>query len=204
MSKISPYEGGVWFRVDFEAVAADPSVAQAIQRFKASEEGPAGRDGAAASTQWLREFAIDDRSSVTRVLFDEEKVIAYYTLSSGQAEIRDAHTRDVLKFLGGSEIGSSHIKWMARAAQAPDGAAAAAILHAGSVASDLAIQEGKGLLTLDPYDAATEAMWREWGFGPPILLLRPERGLCVSICRFPRLKRDQRERSRPLALTLVP
>lgn len=164
MSKTPPYEGGAWFRVDFEAVAAEPSLAQAMQRFEASEEGPAGKDGAAAATQWLREFAIDDRSSVTRILLDEGQVIAYYTLSSGQAEIRDADKRDVLKFLGGSEIGSSHIKWMARAAQAPDGAAAAAILHAGSVASDLAVQEGKGLLTLDPYDAATEAMWREWGF----------------------------------------
>lgn len=164
MSKTPPYEGGAWFRVDFEAVAAEPSLAQAMQRFEASEEGPAGKDGATAATRWLREFAIDDRSSVTRILLDEGEVIAYYTLSSGQAEIRDADKRDVLKFLGGSEIGSSHIKWMARAAQAPDGAAAAAILHAGSVASDLAVQEGKGLLTLDPYDAATEAMWREWGF----------------------------------------
>lgn len=164
MPKTPPYEGGAWFRVDFETVAAQPSLAQAMQRFEASTEGPAGKDGAAAATQWLREFAIDDRSSVTRLLLDEGAVIAYYTLSSGQAEIRDAERRDVLKFLGGAEIGSSHIKWMARAAQAPDGAAAAAILHAGSVASDLAVQEGKGLLTLDPYDASTEAMWREWGF----------------------------------------
>jgi hypothetical protein len=164
MSKTPPYEGGVWFRVDFKTIAADPNLAQAMQRFEASEEGPAGQDGAAAATRWLREFAIDDRGSVTRVLFDEREVIAYYTLSSGQAEIRDADRRDVLKFLGGPEIGSSHVKWIARAARAPQGAAAAAILHAGSVASDLALQEGKGLLTLDPYDAATEVMWREWGF----------------------------------------
>jgi hypothetical protein len=166
MSKAPPYEGGVWFRVDFGSVAADPSLAQAVQRFEASEEGPAGKGGATAATQWLREFAIDDRSSVTRVLLEDGEAIAFYTLSSGQAEIGDASRRDVLKFLGGSEIGSSHIKWIARAVQAPNGAATAAILHAGSVARDLAVQEGKGLLTLDPYDAATEAMWREWGFEP--------------------------------------
>jgi hypothetical protein len=109
---------------------------------------------------------VDDRGSVTRILLDKGEVIAFYTLSSGQAEIRDALRRDVLKLLGGPEIGSSHINWIARAGDAPPGAAAAAVLHAGSVAEQLALQEGKGLLTLDPYDAATDAMWREWGFEP--------------------------------------
>lgn len=164
MARTPPHDGGVWHRVDFENVAADPSLAQAIQRFEASEDGPAGEDGALAATRWIREFAIDDRGSVTRMLLDRGEVISYYTLSSGQAEIRDASRRDVLKLLGGPEIGSSHIKWIARATEAPPGAAAAAVLHAGSVASDLAVQEGKGLLTLDPYDQATETMWREWGF----------------------------------------
>ena len=128
--------------------------------------GPAGTDGANEATRWLREFAMEDRGSVTRVLLDAGEVIAFYTLSSGQAEILDASRRDVLKLLGGAEIGSSHINWIARAVDAPPGAAAAAVLHAGSIAAELARQEGKGLLTLDPYDAATDAMWREWGFEP--------------------------------------
>lgn len=166
MAKTAPYEGGVWHRLDFQAVAAEPSLAQATQQFAASEGGPAGTDGAKGATRWLREFAVDDRGSVTRILLDKGKVIAFYTLSSGQAEIRDALRRDVLKLLGGPEIGSSHINWIARADDAPPGAAAAAVLHAGSVAEQLALQEGKGLLTLDPYDAATDAMWREWGFEP--------------------------------------
>jgi len=166
MAKTAPYEGGVWHRLDFHVVASEPALAQATQRFKASEEGPAGTAGAAGASRWLREFAIDDRGSVTRVLLEDGEVIAFYTLSSGQAEIRDASKRDVLKLLGGPEIGSSHINWIARAENAPPGAATAAILHAGSVASELALQEGKGLLTLDPYDAATDRMWREWGFEP--------------------------------------
>jgi hypothetical protein len=164
LAKTAPYSGGIWHRLDFQVVAAEPSLAQATQRFAASEEGPAGTEGATEATRWLREFAIEDRGSVTRVLLDDGEVIAYYTLSSGQAEIRDASRRDVLKLLGGSEIGSSHINWIGRSAKAPPGAAAAALLHAGSVASELALQEGKGLLTLDPYDAATAAMWRDWGF----------------------------------------
>jgi hypothetical protein len=166
MAKTAPYEGGVWHRFDFETAAAEPSVAQAVQRFEASEEGPAGTDGAAEATRWLRDFAMEDRGSVTRVLLEEGEVIAFYTLSSGQAEIQDASRRDVLMLLGGAEIGSSHIKWIARAGTAPPGAAAAAVLHAGSIAAELALQEGKGLLTLDPYDAATDAMWQEWGFEP--------------------------------------
>lgn len=166
MTRSAAYEGGVWHRLDFHVVASEPALAKATQRFKASKEGPAGTDGAAGATRWLREFAIDDRGSVTRVLLDDGEVIAFYTLSSGQAEIRDGSKRDVLKLLGGPEIGSSHINWIARAENAPPGAATAAILHAASVASELALQEGKGLLTLDPYDAATERMWREWGFEP--------------------------------------
>lgn len=43
MPKTPPYEGGAGFRVDFETVAAQPSLAQAMQRFEASTEGPASR-----------------------------------------------------------------------------------------------------------------------------------------------------------------
>ncbi len=184
MTKTAAYEGGVWHRLDFHVVASEPALAQATQRFKASEEGPAGTAGAAGATKWLREFAVDDRGSVTRVLLDDGEVIAFYTLSSGQAEIRDASKRDVLKLLGGPEIGSSHINWIARAENAPAGAATAAILHAGSVASELALQEGKGLLTLDPYDAATDRMWREWGLSQRIPPPQRTRVLSGSISRF--------------------
>lgn len=143
MTKTAPYEGGVWHRLDFHVVASEPALAQATQRFKASEEGPAGTAGAAGATRWLREFAIDDRGSVTRILLDDGEVIAFYTLSSGQAEIRDASKREVLKLLGGSEIGSSHIQWIARAENAPAGAAAAASFTLATLPASLRFRRAR-------------------------------------------------------------
>lgn len=146
-------------------IGLPPEVLQAVQRFEAHQGGPSGEEAARNATRWLRENAIDDQSSVTRILLIEGEVVAYFTMSSGSAEISSETTRSICKWLGPKEIGASHIHWIARSEDAPEGAAEAAVFEAARIAAQLATEEGKEILTLDPYDEAMAEMWRsEFGF----------------------------------------
>jgi len=64
----------------------------------------------------------------------------------------------------GTRLSTSHLEWVGRDRRAPFGAGNHAVMHAIAVAKKVAELQGNRALTLDPFDAETQAMWLQKGF----------------------------------------
>jgi len=152
-------EKGEWFQWNRQVAEDMPGLAEAVGCFEAySKNGAAAQEG----TEWLRHRAIHVTACVTRILVAAGHVAAFYALSSGEAVITSRKHREQM---GGDGVrfGSSHVEWIARDRRAPAGAGDDALRHAIFVATRVAELQGNVILTLDPFDAETQAMWRSKG-----------------------------------------
>src|SRR5215204_1555118 len=150
---------GEWFQWNRQVAEEVPQLMEAVAGFEAySKNEAAAREG----TEWLQHRATEVTACVTRILVVAERVAAFYALSSGEAVITSEKHR---KQMGGDGIrfGSSHVEWIARDRRAPAGAGDDALRHAIFVATRVAELQGNVILTLDPFDAETQEMWRSKG-----------------------------------------
>lgn len=205
MPKTPPYDGGAWFRVDFETVAAQPSLAQAMQRFDASTESPAGRDGGTAANSVAPR--VRDRRQGFRNADTSRRGRGHPVLHALLRPSRDSRGRQT----GGSEV--------------PGEAPKSARPTSSGWRAPLKLPM-EPLRQPSCMPALSQAIWpfrRARGYSRWILtmprrkrcggngdssaptpLLLPARGSCVYTCRFPKSKRAQREWSRPLSFTPAP
>jgi hypothetical protein len=150
---------GEWFQWNRQVAEEMPHLAQAVADFEAySKNEAAAQEG----TEWLQHRATQVAACVTRILVVEGHIAAFYALSSGEAIITSEKHR---KQMGGDGIrfGSSHVEWIARDRRAPAGAGDDALRHAIFVATRVGELQGNVILTLDPFDSETQAMWRNKG-----------------------------------------
>ena len=163
MTRAAPYEGGVWHRLHFHVVASSPQSPRRLSGSRRAREVPRAWMEPPGPPGGWREFAVYDPRSVTRVLLDDGEVIAFYTLSSGQAEIRDASKRDVLS------------SWAAQRSVDPisTGLLGPRMPRLCCLGCDPSRRlrgqrtrapRGKGAADARPLLRATDRMWREWGF----------------------------------------
>jgi hypothetical protein len=147
-----------WVHLTNEQLAADPGLAEAVDRFRA----PSNRAGKAAES-WLKERAVGEAEHVaTYVLLSAGEVAAFYSLGMGEVELRTQH-REQLSAAHPRQ-GAVLILWLARAAEADiDGETI--LRHAVGISQIGARHVGAAVIALDPYDQEAERFWRErFGF----------------------------------------
>jgi hypothetical protein len=148
-----------WFQWNLQVAEERPDLAAAVQDFEAySRNSAAAEEG----TGWFRERSAELTACVTRILVAAGHVAAFYALSSGEAIITSGKVQAQMGGTG-KRFGSSHVDWIARDRRAPAGAGGEALRHAIYVATLGANLQGNAILTLDPFDAETQEMWREKG-----------------------------------------
>lgn len=147
-----------WVHLTAEQLSADPALRAAIGRFKA-RSGEAG-DTAAA---WLKLRAVKETSHIaTYVLLVKAEVAGFYSLGMGEVELRTQH-REALS-ASHPRQGAVLMLWMARAEDS-DVDGAVILRHAVGIAQIAARQVGAAVIAVDPFDAVTDAYWRErFGF----------------------------------------
>jgi hypothetical protein len=147
-----------WIHLSEEQLTADPSLREAVQRFRAPLT-PAGD----AATEWLQNKALEEMDHVaTYVALADGEVSAFYSLAMGEAELSSAHRKGV----GASHprAGAVLITWLARAEQAKIDAEEI-LHHAVGIARIGAREVGAAVIVVDPFDDATEEFWRQkFGF----------------------------------------
>ena len=147
-----------WVHLSPEQLAADPSLADAIEHFQA----PATAAGGAAE-RWLKQSAAGQHDHVaTYLLIVDGEVAAFYSLGMSEVELRT----DQRKALGAEHprLGAVLILWLAKARNAQLDAATI-LAHAVGMAQIGARNVGAAVVAVDPYDAAVERLWRErFGF----------------------------------------
>lgn len=147
-----------WVHLTAEQLVADPTLADAIERFNA----PPTRAGEAAE-RWLKEQALGEAGhTATYVLLVAGEVAGFYSLGMGEVELRTKDRKELAA--GHPRQGAALILWLARAAEAEVGGEAI-LRHAVGISQIAARRVGAAVIALDPYDAATERYWRErFGF----------------------------------------
>jgi hypothetical protein len=147
-----------WIHLSQEQLDADPTLADAIARFRA----PSRRAGEAAET-WLSEHAFAEAAHIaTYVFLVSNEIAAFYSLGMSEVELRTKQ-RQKLE-LSHPRLGAVLILWLARA----DGAdvdAETILAHAVGIAQIGARHVGAAVVALDPYDAEADRFWRDrFGF----------------------------------------
>jgi hypothetical protein len=150
---------GEWFRWDTIASFQDKALMQAVTEFEAHDRNPAA---ARAATEWFIKASAEERACVTRVLVAKGHVAAFYAIASGEITLTSGKKLRELGIQGSPRVGSSHVEWIARDRRAP-GAGKFAIWHAIAIADRVAALQGNRALTMDPYDAETQEMWKAFG-----------------------------------------
>lgn len=147
-----------WIHLTGEQLEADPGLAVAVERFEPPKT-PAGE----AAAEWLRGRALVEMGRVaTYILLRGAGVAAFYSLGMGEVLLRTEHR----KSLGAAHPrqGAVLILWLARAAEA-DVDAETILRHAVGIAQIGSRHVGAAVIALDPYDEATERIWRQrFGF----------------------------------------
>jgi hypothetical protein len=153
---------GEWLRWDSATASERPDLVEAVADFEAF----AGKNDRAAreATAWLRQDSQREEACVTRILVVESHVAMFYAMASGETSITSSKRLERMGIHGGSRVGSSHIEWIGRDRRAPSGIGWLAIQHAITVALRISRLQGNRAMTLDPYDADTQAMWEAMGF----------------------------------------
>lgn len=147
-----------WVHLTGEQIEADGALLESVDRFEAPPS-PAGK----AATEWLQQSALDRTGNIaTYVLLEGDRMLAFYSLGMGEVELRTQHRKKV----GGQhpKIGAVVVLWLARAKEA-NIEAEVILTHAVGIGQIAGRHVGAGVIALDPFDAATEAFWRErFGF----------------------------------------
>lgn len=137
-----------------------PELAAQVADFDAGD-----RDAALYAASWLRDRSlIVPAESVARLLLSDGRLLGFYALASGSAEL----TRSQRRELGGSDRRTQPatiLTQIARAHSSPSGTGAQLLQHAWAVALRGATEIAATVLALDPYDSQTAEMWiNRWGF----------------------------------------
>jgi hypothetical protein len=152
---------GEWFVWNKETAEQHSELVDAVAAFEAQGKN---EKAAGEATAWLKHAALDEAACVTRILVADNHVLAFYALASGEISLTSGRKLKKMGIEGGVRVGSSHVEWIGRDYRAPAGAGIAAIQHAIVVAVRVAALQGNRALTMDPYDAETQAMWESKGF----------------------------------------
>jgi hypothetical protein len=152
---------GEWYRWDRPTAEDNASITEAVADFDA---GGRNAKAAAAANAWFKHEAIHEAACVTRLLVVNGHIAAFYALSSAEAALTSSSKLERMGVLGGSRLGASHLEWIGRDRRAPAGAGELAVKHAIYVAKKVAELQGNRALTLDPFDAETQEMWKSKGF----------------------------------------
>jgi hypothetical protein len=147
-----------WVRWNEKAAEAYPELGTVIARF---DPGP--RHAARAAAEWLREAGLDGESiAYLALLRDPWELVGFYALTVGEVELTGAHRKRL--GLVHPIQGAVLVTQLARSARHRR-AGHLLVEDAIGVASELASQAGTAVLALDPFDAATDEIWRErFGF----------------------------------------
>jgi hypothetical protein len=155
----SDVKDGEWFQWNLQVAEERPDLATAVSEFEAySKNAAAAKEG----TNWFRDCSVELTACVTRILVTRGHIAAFYALSSGEAVITSEKYQAQMGG-GGARFGSSHVEWIARDRRAPAGAGDKALRHAIYIAILVSDLQGNAILTLDPFDSETQAMWRQKG-----------------------------------------
>lgn len=137
-----------------------PELAAQVADFDAGD-----RDAALHAASWLRDRSLVQPSeSVARLLLDEGRLLGFYALASGSAELTVSQRR---KLEGSSRRTqpATILTQIARERRSPPGTGAQMVQHAIAVARRAASEIAATVLAVDPHDADTMDMWmRRYGF----------------------------------------
>jgi hypothetical protein len=168
-----------WVHLTGEQIEADVGLLESVDRFEAPPS-PAGK----AATEWLQQSALDRTGNIaTYVLLEGDQMLAFYSLGMGKVELRTQHRKKV----GGRHprVGAVVVLWLARAKEANIDAEVI-LTHAVGIGRIAGRHVGAGVIALDPFDAATEAFWRErFGFKASLTRRRDADGEERSRLRLP-------------------
>jgi hypothetical protein len=135
--------------------AREPRLRQQVLAFDAGDR-PAARE----ASRWLREESLAHTDlAVTRLLVQDGELQGYYSLAASSVELATQHR----KLLGLAApivtVPAVLVPWIARSAQATlEGIDL--FVQAYGKARELSRELGAVVLVIDPFDDATEAMWR--------------------------------------------
>lgn len=136
-----------------------PPLTEAVTKFE-----PTSRPAATASGEWLRDRALIEHGSArTYVWVSDGRVHAFFALSVGTCRLKPEQL--VMLEAGPRPMPAVLLAQAARARDS-DVAPREILETAIGVAEEIASLGGAGALMLDPYDPATERMWRKRGFLP--------------------------------------
>lgn len=147
-----------WIHLTRQQLDADPSLAEAIDRFQAPKT-PAGD----AAAEWLKGHAIREMGRIaTYVLVRDGEVIAFHSLGMSEVLLRTQQRKQLSATH--PRQGAVLILWLARASDAQVDAETI-LRHAVGIGQIGARRVGAAVIALDPYDDATERFWRKrFGF----------------------------------------
>lgn len=152
--------GPVFLRWTSARAAEYPELAAQVATFDAGD-----REAARQASSWLRERGLlAPAESVARLLLDNGRILGYYALASGSAELTVSQRRE----LGDSDRRTQPatiLTQIARERSSPPGTGAQMLEHALAIARRAASEIAATMLALDPHDADTTDMWiRRYGF----------------------------------------
>jgi hypothetical protein len=148
-----------WFVLGREPEDRVDQIKEAVDGFEGDPRHPVAADG----VDWLKRAAPWERACLTRLLFNDGQLAAFYALSSAEVEISRGKELERLGILGNGRVPASHMDWAVRS-RLFKGIGMRVLLHATLAARDVAQIQGNLVLSLDPYDDGTAKMWREFGF----------------------------------------
>ncbi len=159
-----------WVHLTEEQVDADPGLREAIERFDAPPS-----DAGRAAEGWLKASALGESGHIaTYVLFQTDRVVAFYSLGMGEVELRTQHRRKLAS--PHPRLGAVLVLWLARGADTTVGAETI-LSHAVGIGQIAARRVGAAVIALDPFDAETEKFWRErFGFRTSLTRRRDANG----------------------------
>lgn len=174
---------GEWFQWNLQVREERPDLATAVSEFEAySSNAAAAKEG----TDWFRDCSAELTACVTRILVTQGHVAAFYALSSGEAVItpRSTKSRWAEAMRGSAPHMSSGLPGIAELQQEQATRRCdKALRHAIYIAILVANLQGNAILTLDPFDLETQAMWRQKGLRNSQTKDRTESS-SVFICRL--------------------
>ena len=139
-------------------------IARAVSEFESLDT-----DGGREAARWLREDALPDHpSTVTHILFAEERIDGYFAIASGSATLLQEDRRELQssdpEYLPAPHQGASQVEWIARHREGST-SGETIINYALSLALRVARIQGTPLAVLDPFDHDNARMWEErYGF----------------------------------------
>lgn len=148
-----PESALTWVRWNDQAHVRHPEFREAISQFD-----PVHNAAGHASADWLRNSGLSGESiAYLAITLDPLSLVGFYALTMSQVELTSAHRKrlDLVHPTQGAVL-VTHLARSARHAIS----GLVLIEDAIGVATELAEQAGATVLALDPFDAATDTMWR--------------------------------------------